>query len=127
MQVQDIDQVFGDLSRWIRTKLRYAQGLEDFRKSLHCFLQQLPRQHERDRMCLIVSQVRDWKSYLAHLGKTITGIAGPTAPRVFDFVQRGAYDAGHPIRVHGHGRKDDCILRLSEQNIFIEFGKSKRL
>ena len=96
----------------MRTKLHYAERLEDFRASLQKFVASLNRPSEAERRCLIVSQVRDWKGYLAHMGKVITGIAGPSAPRVFSFVQRGSYHGDHPLRARGLGRLDDCVLRF---------------
>jgi hypothetical protein len=39
------------------------------------------------RLVKIVDKVYDWKTFFEKTGKRITGIGGPTAPRVFRFEQ----------------------------------------
>lgn len=85
---QDIDQVFGDMSKWIRERLHSASTINDFHLSLQSFAQSLHRPSEQIRRVIQMDVMRDWKTYVEHIPKRVQGIAGPTAPRVFDMVRR---------------------------------------
>lgn len=85
---QDIDQVFGDMSKWIRERLHSASTINDFHLSLQSFAQSLHRPSEQIRRVIQMDVMRDWKTYVEHIPKRVQGIAGPTASRVFDMVRR---------------------------------------
>jgi len=85
---KDVDQVFGDVTKWIRKNLHSALTITDFQKSLQHFAENLQRPFERLRRVVMVDKVRDWKTHVEYIPKRVVGIAGPTAPRVFDMVRR---------------------------------------
>jgi hypothetical protein len=80
--------VFGDLAKWIRKRLPFAQTLGDFKSGLVTFLSELKRTHEKIREVVQVDQVRDWKSWLQGTKRHVRGIGGPSAPRWFQGVAR---------------------------------------
>lgn len=49
------------------------------------------RPHERLKVSFKLDTIRDWKSWLAASGKRITGLLGPAAPHVLEFVRRDSY------------------------------------
>ncbi len=86
---EDVDQVFGELSKFVKKALHYAEVVDDFVKGINRFLQVLVRPYEkRFRLVLRMDRIRNWKSYLHQLGVRIEGIGGPSAPHVFDFIKR---------------------------------------
>jgi hypothetical protein len=87
---EDIDQMFGDLAKWVRKTLHFAQTIAEFYNSLKLFLQRLRRPHEPHREVLVVDKVRDWKSYFETINKQVKGISGPTAPRMFKMELRSS-------------------------------------
>lgn len=87
---EDIDMIFAMLAKWT-SKLTRVETLEAFRDTIHKWLLQIVRPHERDRHTLLLHAIRDWKSHLAGLAKRIIGIAGPTAPHVFHFCRRSGH------------------------------------
>jgi hypothetical protein len=85
--------MFGELAKWVRKRLHYAETLESFRVSLFKFLGSLKRPNENEHRCVIVDKVRDWKAYLSTTQKHVAGIGGPSAPRVFEMVLRSGSSA----------------------------------
>ncbi len=76
------------MTKWIRKTLHSASTITDFEKSLQDFAANLRRPFEPLRRVVVVDKVRDWKTHVEHIPKRVVGIAGPTAPRVFDMVRR---------------------------------------
>lgn len=89
---EDIDQWFSSLARWVRSKLMYAETLSDFQESFVQFFKKHPRHHEKNAKVLRFDNIRNWKSYLACMGKKIKGIAGPSAPHLFEFSRAGTWE-----------------------------------
>lgn len=57
---EDVDQLFGSASTWMKNRVRSALASEDFLIALNEFLQQLDRPHEPTRFCIKLDQTRDW-------------------------------------------------------------------
>lgn len=85
---EDIDQLFGELAKWIRKRLPRAETLDEFETSLNEFLAQLNRPHEPLHYVWRINHVRNWKVWLEQLGKKLGGIGGPSAPHVYEFAAR---------------------------------------
>ena len=85
---EDVDQVFGDAAKYIRKNLHNASTIYDFRDGMQKFANLLVRP-EKHRRVIIHEKIRDWKGYLYNIPKRVTGISGPTAPRVFNMLRRG--------------------------------------
>ena len=49
------------------------------------------RPHEPLKLCFKLDRVRDWKTWLSHMGRRIVGLLGPSAPHVFQFVRRDSF------------------------------------
>jgi hypothetical protein len=86
---EDGDRDFSSLATAIkrRTKL---DTVEHFMGAIKYWLENYPgRPYEKGRFVRKLDYVRDWKSWLFAMGKTVSGIAGPQAPHWFEFVRRG--------------------------------------
>ena len=57
---EDVDQLFGSVSTWMKNKVRSALTSEDFLQALNDFLRQLDRPYEPKRFCIKLDQTRDW-------------------------------------------------------------------
>ena len=86
---EDIDQWFSSLAKWVRSKLVYAETLNDFQDSFVQFFRKHPRPYAKQAQVLRFDNIRNWKSFLGFLGKRIKGIAGPSAPHLFEFFCEG--------------------------------------
>lgn len=64
---EDVDQLFGRVACWIKSKLRSAQTSDDFVQCLKEFCQQLDRPYEPKRFVVKLDRTRDWCLDLAHL------------------------------------------------------------
>jgi len=94
---QDVDQLFGELAKYIKKRLHGAACLNDFVLELQRFLHQLGRQHEKLNYVIAMNNIRDWKSWLECLGKKLVGIGGPSAPHVFEFCRREGLPPCHHL------------------------------
>ena len=95
---EDMDQFFGELAKWVKKRLHYAQCLAEFKVSLDSFLKHVHRPYEKQTRVRIVDQVRDWKHFLEGMQKSVSGIMGPTAPRVFEMARASSYlDISCPV------------------------------
>ena len=66
---EDTDQFFGELAKWVKKRLHYAQCLAEFKVSLDSFLKHVHRPYEKQTRVRIVDQVRDWKHFLEGMQK----------------------------------------------------------
>ena len=78
---EDIDQLFGRLSVYIRHHLNRAETLADFFVSLKLFLQKLARPHERMWVVKRADTIRDWKTFLSAMDRQLVGHTGKSAPK----------------------------------------------
>lgn len=109
---EDVDQMFGDLARWVLKKLRVAQNLCDFTASLWAFAETANWPHEEHCFVQRFDLVRGWKNFLANIRKSVSGIGGPGAPHVFSCVLRRSLPRGHVLA--GAGAPGDVILRCRQ-------------
>ena len=85
---EDIDQLFGSLSSYVKRMLPVARSIGDF---IHCFeefFEKLKRQHEPVAVVRRIDHIRDWKGYFESANRHLCGIGGPSAPKVFNFIYR---------------------------------------
>lgn len=85
--IQDLDQLFGQASTFLRHHLRFAETIDNISDCLQKFLQRVDRPHEPLKIVRRLDTVRDWKTHLQLLNRHLRGIGGPRAPKVFEFVQ----------------------------------------
>lgn len=57
---EDIDQVFGQCSDWVKRRVPTAQTSDDFVSGINAFLQKMERPHEIQRACFKLDRTRDW-------------------------------------------------------------------
>lgn len=57
---EDIDQVFGRLSTWVRNNIRSAATSADFVDGIREFCNKVERPHEPNRYTIKLDRVRDW-------------------------------------------------------------------
>ena len=108
---EDIDQVFGELAKWVWKHLHSAYTLEEFEESLKEFLKCLRRPHDAIRIVKRFDQVRHWKCYLDMVKKRVTGIGGQGAPHVFSCQRVADLPSGHALRQSGC---NDVVLRCRQ-------------
>ena len=46
------------------------------------------RPHEPLKVAFKLDRIKNWKAWLECMGKRLTGLLGPAAPHVFEFVRR---------------------------------------
>jgi hypothetical protein len=85
---EDIDQMFGEIAKWIVRRLRIAHSVDDVISSLRDFFKQYTRLYEVLKFVTRMDWIRDWKSWVLLLEKKFVGIAGMSAPHVFEFLCR---------------------------------------
>ena len=85
---EDVDQVHGEVAKGLKRDCRRAQTIWDFRSALDKIVKALRRPHERFVEVLVVNRIRNWKEHLEKLCVHVSGIGGPTAPKVFECIQR---------------------------------------
>lgn len=110
---EDIDMTFASLARHIAKQL-CLQVIDAFASVIQYWLEKLPRPYEAGRFVCRLDRVRNWKEWLAHLGKKITGIFGPRAPHVFEFIRRESLEHDHPLRVDAAGKPSDVVVRCKQ-------------
>jgi len=65
---QDIDQLFGELAKWVRKRLHTASCIDDFVNSLQEFLDHgIHRPFDKLRRVIKMNTIRDWKASLSVL------------------------------------------------------------
>jgi hypothetical protein len=94
---EDIDQAHGEVAKRLKRDCRRAKSIWDFRSALYKILRSLNRPHENIAEVCVVNRVRNWKDNLCNLNVQVSGIGGPTAPKVFEFVKRKGLQ--HFVRV----------------------------
>ena len=90
---EDIDQTHGEVAKRLKRDCRRAMSIWDFRSALDKIVKSLHRPHEKFAEVLVVNRVRNWKDHLASLSVQVSGIGGPSAPKVFECIKR----KGQPI------------------------------
>ena len=78
---------------FVRDHIYEFETPEQLRRLLNQKFMPKTRRTEPTREAFKLDVIRDWKSYLACLGRKITGIAGPDAPHHFEFVRRSCHVA----------------------------------
>lgn len=65
---QDIDQLFGELAKWVRKRLHSASDIDEFVASLTLFLNDsIHRPFDSLRRVLKMNTIRDWKACWSNL------------------------------------------------------------
>lgn len=59
---EDVDQEFGNLARFMSTRVRLASTLTDFRDAIHCWqTSAMKRPHESEHHAVLLDQTRSWR------------------------------------------------------------------
>jgi len=69
---QDVDQLFGELAKWVRKHLHRASSIDDFVASLQLFLNTVQRPFDRFRRVIKLNTIRNWKDVSLQLGCAVS-------------------------------------------------------